>query len=87
VIAIWVLGRRFMIDPRVKDLILNTLPCSVLNVILPQMAPARSPWKPEILAQKAIFIHIPKTAGSNLKEQLYGTELGGHRSLAEYRAV
>jgi hypothetical protein len=75
-----------MIDPRVKDLILNTLPCSVLNVILPQMAPARSPWKPEILAKKAIFIHMPKTAGSSLKEQLYGTEMGGHRSLAEYRA-
>lgn len=76
----------FMIDPRLKDAILRAVPSPVLNLVLPYVAPQKSPWTPEIIAQNVIFIHVPKTAGSSLKEQIYGRELGGHRSLAEYMA-
>ncbi|MCA1338173.1 sulfotransferase family 2 domain-containing protein [Pseudooceanicola marinus] len=43
-----------------------------------------SPFKPEVLRSRAIFIHIPKASGSSVKTELYGQPKYGHRALLEF---
>ncbi|MBW4710783.1 sulfotransferase family protein [Roseobacter sp. YSTF-M11] len=75
-----------MIDPRYKDLIYRTVPLPVLQMALPRVAPGKSPFLPPIIARRAIFIHVPKAAGTSLKIELYGAATGGHRTIGEYMA-
>jgi hypothetical protein len=44
----------------------------------------RSPFAPEILKAEAIFIHIPKTAGSSVKTALYGAPKFGHIPISAF---
>ena len=75
-----------MVHPKAKDLIYRTIPLGLLQQALPRVAASRSPFLPEIVDRKVIFIHIPKAAGSSLKTELYGAPTGGHRRIVEYAA-
>lgn len=41
----------------------------------------------EFIRQRAIFIHVPKTAGVSISISLFGNAAGGHRTALEYRRV
>lgn len=75
-----------MIDPRIKDRIYAHVPLPVLRRVLPVLAAGKTPFLPEIVARRVIFIHVPKAAGSSLKEQIYGARMGGHRRIVEFAA-
>lgn len=75
-----------MIDPRIKDRIYAHVPLPVLRRVMPVLVAGRTPFLPEILTGRAIFIHVPKAAGSSLKEQIYGAPMGGHRRIVEFAA-
>jgi hypothetical protein len=71
---------------RLKDSIYDRVPTKLLTAALPLLLPSKSPFLPPILERRAIFIHVPKAAGSSLKEEIYGERVGGHRRIAEFRA-
>lgn len=77
-----------MINARAKDVILAALPPALLQHVLPRVAAGKSPFLPSICAREAIFIHVPKAAGSSIKVEVYGSakSAGGHRRIAEYAA-
>ncbi|WP_299410221.1 sulfotransferase family protein [uncultured Roseobacter sp.] len=77
-----------MINARAKDIILGTLSPALLQHVLPRVAAGKSPFLPSICAREAIFIHVPKAAGSSIKVEVYGSAkaAGGHRRIAEYAA-
>ncbi len=69
-----------------KDEIYQIAPSWVLHPFLVRLAPASSPFLPQFLEKRLIFIHVPKAAGSSLKTSFYGKRGGGHRRIAEFMA-
>ncbi len=68
-----------------KDLFLRYVPPALSRHVLP-LLPGTSPFGEMILQRQAIFIHVPKAAGSSIKTELYGKPLYGHRRIAEFFA-
>lgn len=66
-----------------KNTFYAAIPTQVSRHLLP-ILPGQSPFTPRILQRRAIFIHVPKAAGTSVKISLYGAEEGGHRRIAEY---
>ncbi|MAS43496.1 MAG: hypothetical protein CML46_16855 [Rhodobacteraceae bacterium] len=79
-------GTREILKSRVKEGLYAALPLSVTGGILRLAMPGGSPMLPEIVAREAIFIHVPKAAGTSVKTELYGRPLGGRRRIAEFMA-
>lgn len=44
----------------------------------------RSPWRPHNYENKAVFIHIPRTAGGTINRAFSDVHATGHATLAEY---
>lgn len=71
---------------KIKDIFFATTPISVARHLLP-ILPLSSPYVPGIRDRRAIFVHIPKAAGTSVKRELYRTgSSGGHRRLVEFHA-
>lgn len=75
-----------MIHPRTKDMIYSRVPMAALQLLLPRVAASKTPFTVPVLTRQVIFIHVPKAAGSSLKEYIYGQRGGGHRRIAEFAA-
>ena len=62
------------------------VPPVVSQRILPILPPS-SPFHSSVLNAEIIFIHVPKTAGTSIKQKLYQTsDRLGHRRICEYYA-
>lgn len=68
-----------------KDLFYSHVPPAVARHLLPVL-PGGSPYGEKILETEAIFVHVPKAAGSSIKTELYGAPLYGHRRIVEFYA-
>lgn len=66
-----------------KDVFYQTVPPMLARHVLHAL-PGQSPFRDDILAEDAIFIHVPKAAGTSIKTALYSGHGGGHRRIAEY---
>ncbi|MBL3594272.1 sulfotransferase family 2 domain-containing protein [Rhodovulum sulfidophilum] len=60
-------------------------PLPLRTPLLRRFAPHADPWQPQVLDCRAIFIHVPKTAGSTIKAELYGKPMEGHRRISEFQ--
>lgn len=70
-----------------KDFVYERFPLGVARLLAPTLFPGATPFRPEIVAAGAIFIHVPKAAGTTVKTRLYGEGRGGgHRRIVEYAA-
>ncbi|MBL3568923.1 sulfotransferase family 2 domain-containing protein [Rhodovulum visakhapatnamense] len=50
------------------------------------MTPSSTPYIPEILETRLIFVHVPKAAGTSVKTEFYGGPGAGHRRIIEFAA-
>ncbi len=75
-----------MINPRLKEALYTHVPLGALGWGLRRFAPGKTPFLEPMHQREMIFVHVPKAAGSSLKELLYGGRMGGHRSIAEFAA-
>jgi hypothetical protein len=71
---------------RLKDMAYEHLPLRATGALMRLLAPGSSPFGEQIVARQAIFIHVPKAAGTSVKTELYGRPQYGHRRLAEFHA-
>jgi hypothetical protein len=71
---------------RLKDFAYDRLPLPLVGAVLRRTAGESSPFIPAVEKAQAIFIHVPKAAGSSIKTKLYGQPQGGHRRISEYYA-
>jgi hypothetical protein len=69
-----------------KNLFFRIVPPSFVKMIRGKGGTIPSPFEEGILRNQAIFIHVPKAAGSSIIIQLYGKSMYGHRRIGEFYA-
>lgn len=69
---------------RLKHALADHVPHRLTGPVLRSIMPARSPFKWADHNAKAIFVHVPKTAGTSVKLDLFDGENFGHCRISNY---
>jgi hypothetical protein len=69
-----------------QNVLYRFVPPSLVKLIQSGRGVGSSPFEDGILRNKAIFIHVPKAAGSSIKTELYGKPMYGHRRICQFYA-
>ena len=77
---------RIPFKTKAKDWAYDHVPLGLVGRIVSVVAPGSSPFEAEIVRRNAIFVHVPKAAGTSIKTELYGRPQYGHRRIAEFYA-